>query len=100
MEGNIKFDVGSLSSSILSGKFSPYIYLKFGLYRTAMTGMSDLNAATLAGDDSCEFATWFYHVGKLAVNVMYAIQGEHRQGLVDAWHLTSGTNRFVIAAYP
>lgn len=95
--------VASLSASILAGKMSPYIYLKFGIDKdemmAKMIGMSDLWTATLAADNSCAFATWFYEVGKLAVNVMYAIKGERRDGLAGAWHPSSGTNRFVIADY-
>ena len=100
VDGNIKFDIASLSNSILSGKISPYIYLKFGLYKDEIIGSSDLKAATLAADNSCAFATWFYQIGRLAVNVTYAIKTERRQGLVGAWHPASGTNRFVIAEYP
>jgi hypothetical protein len=100
MEANLKFDVASLSNSILLGKINPHIYLKFGLYRDEMIGMSDLHATTLATDNSCAFATWFYQVGRLAVNVMYAIKGESREGLVGAWHPSSGTNRFVVADFP
>jgi hypothetical protein len=99
VEGNLNFNVASLSNSILTGQTSPYIYLKFGIYKAAMApGMSDVD--TLASDNSCAFATWFYQLGRVAVNVMYAIQGQRRQGLVGAWHPSSGSNRFQIAAFP
>lgn len=39
------------------------------------------------------FATWFYNVGDLAVNVMYALPGEQRQGLEVAWHPRMGAQR-------
>jgi hypothetical protein len=99
MEVNLKFDAASFSSSILTGKINPYIYLRFGVYEDEMVGMSDLKAATLTSDNSCAFATWFYCVGRLAVNVMYAIKGERREGLIGAWHPSFGTNRFMLADF-
>lgn len=100
VETNMKFDATSFSKSILTGRINPYVYLKFGLYDDEMVGMSDLKAATLTSDGSCAFATWFYCLGRLAVNVMYAIEGEQRQGLVGAWHPSSGSNRILIADFP
>jgi hypothetical protein len=99
MEANLKFDQTSLSSSILSAKPSPYIYLKFGTSKDGLIGMTDLYAATLATDNSCAFAVWCYSLGTLAVHVMYAVKGERRDGLVGAWDPSLGTGRLRIADF-
>lgn len=56
-----------------------------------MAGGSDVHVAMLG--DECAFATWLYAVGNLSVNLMYALPGERRQGLVDAWHPRLGCKR-------
>lgn len=99
IEANLKFDQASLSRSILTGKGSPYIYIKFGVSKTGMVGMSDLHAATLTPDSSCAFAAWIYSLGTLEIQVMYATKGEHRDGLIGAWHPSSGSNRFIVAEF-
>ena len=101
VEVGLKFDQAALAKSILTGKPNPYIYLKFGIGRSGLLlGMSDLKADTLASDDLLAFAVWIYSLDKLVVHVMYAISGETREGLVNAWHPKSGSNRFVLADFP
>ena len=56
-----------------------------------MAGASDIDTAQM--DGKVAFATWFYNVGDLAVNVMYALPGERRQGLEGAWHPRMGAQR-------
>lgn len=101
VESGLKFDQAALAHSILSGKVNPYIHLKFGISRTGLLlGMSDLSVATLASDNSLAFAVWIYSLESLVVHVMYAIGGERRDGLIDAWHPRAGSNRFTIADFP
>ena len=47
-------------------------------------GNTDVESANIGG--RCAFATWFYVIGEIAVNVMYAEPNEKRQGLINAWH--------------
>jgi hypothetical protein len=56
-----------------------------------MAGGSDIHTAR--SDGKVCFATWFYNVGDLSVNVMYALPGEHRQGLESAWHPRVGAKQ-------
>jgi hypothetical protein len=101
IEAGVKFDQAALANSILSEKPNSYIHLKFGISRAGLSiGMSDLNAATLASNGSLAFAVWVYSLEALVVHVMYAIAGERRDGLVNAWHPRSGSNRFVLADFP
>jgi len=103
IEGAIPIDVTAFATAILKEKAHPHVYLKFGRAFTldgkVMIGMSDLETATKTIDGSCVFATWFYSVHDLAVNVMFAADGEHREGLVGAWHPRFGTNRLVISDF-
>ena len=55
-----------------------------------MVDGSDVHTAQL--DGKVAFATWFYNVGDLAVNVMYALPGEQRQGLEVAWQPPHGSS--------
>lgn len=101
VEGGAKFEQAALAESILTGKPNPYIHLKFGVSSTGShVGPSDLKADTLASDNSVAFAVWVYALGALVIHVMYAIAGERREGLVNAWHPRLGSNRFVLADFP
>lgn len=64
---------------------------------TRIAGSSDVEVAML--DGICAFATWFYHIGNLWVNVMYAIDGERRDGLVHAWHPRFGCKRILMREF-
>lgn len=103
LEAAIPIDVATFSNAILNEKACPYVYLKFGrdplLNDNAMTGMSDIESDLRASDGSCAFATWFYFLDGLAVNVMFAADGEKREGLIDAWHPRFGTNKLVVADF-
>ena len=100
--GDIPIDISSFATAILERRHHPCVYLKFGLVPRVgdkpIAGMSDIEAA-LTPDGSCAFATWFYEVDNLAVNVMFAVDGEDRQGMVDAWHPQFGTNKLTISGF-
>lgn len=93
IEGGIPVDTASLANAIMSGQPHPFVYLAFG--RLAMpveiVGGSDVHAVHL--DGRVAYATWVYNVGDLAVNVIYALPGEQRQGLEVAWHPRMGAKR-------
>lgn len=90
VERVIPIDTASLAEAIKIGQPHPYLYLAFGhqAMPVKMVGGSDILTAQVDGKVS--FATWFYTVGDLAVNVMYALPGEQRQGLEVAWHPRMG----------
>jgi hypothetical protein len=90
-EGDIPVDLVSLGQSILLGHAHPNIYLRFGWMHlpVKMAGASDVQTAMLGG--VLAFATRFHNVGNLAINLIYAIPGEKRNGLVGAWHPYRGT---------
>ena len=93
VEGGIPIDTAPLAEAITSGQPHPHLYLAFGKLEMPlkMVGGSDIVAALV--DGKVAFATWFYNVGDLVVNVMYALPGEQRQGLAVAWHPRMGAQR-------
>jgi hypothetical protein len=50
-------------------------------------------------EGQCAFATWLYEVGNLWVNVIYAIEGEKREGLLNAWHPRFGHKSLTMATF-
>ncbi len=94
IEGNIPIDVTSFGKSIMQEKAHPNIYLKFGINQS-FTCITDIHTAEKISDGSCAFATWFYNVGNLSVNVMFAVEGEKRNGLVGAWHPKLGSHKII-----
>ena len=95
IEGKIPIELEPFANAILAGKAHANVYLAFGPTPHGgpekMAGGSDVHVAML--NDKCAFATWFYEVGNLSANIIYAIPGERRQGLVDAWHPYWGSKR-------
>jgi len=88
---DMTLDVKGFSDAILNDAPHPNVYLKFGVDKKGMTGSSDAWLSVPPAGGSSSFATWFYWVDKLAINVMFAKDGENRQGLVGAWHPRYGT---------
>ncbi len=102
VEGGIPIDIGPFARAILEGRSHPNLYLAFGSTPQydalpEMIGGSDVHVAML--EKQCAFATWFYEVGSLSVNVMYAIEGEKREGLAHAWHPRFGQKCLTMAAF-
>ena len=93
VEGEIPIDTAPLAKAIMSGQPHPHLYLAFGQLAmpVELVGGSDID--TLQIDGKVAVATWLYNVNDLAVNVMYALPGEQRQGLEVAWHPHMGSQR-------
>lgn len=102
VEGSIPIDIGPFSRAILDARPHPNLYLAFGPTikqpcEPVLAGGSDVHVAMLG--KQCAFATWFYEVGSLSVNVMYALDGEKRQGLIHAWHPRFGHERLFMKRF-
>jgi hypothetical protein len=100
---NIPIDVTGFANAIMQGKAHPCVYLKFGCGRTfagkPLVGMTDMWLAPPTPGGWSTFATWFYDIEIVGVNVMFAVPGERRQGLIRAWHPRQGTTRLTMADY-
>lgn len=99
-EAGMTKETEGCSAAIMGGKAHPDIYLKFAVADkdiATMASGSDLHLEKTVDGNELRFAAWIYHVGPVAVFVMFAATGEKRDGLVGAWHPRQGTNRLVLA---
>ncbi len=100
VEKQISLNVESLATAIKQGKAHPNVYLKFGI--PPMFGSQPLVGAQNADawldrlSGKVQFLSWIHSPGNVAVNVMYAVEGEKRDGLIGAWHPRMGTNKLLI----
>lgn len=99
VEGEIPIDLAPFAAALTEGRPHPHLYLAFGHLPLPVVaaGGSDVETAQLGG--RVAFASWLYHVGDLAVNVMYAQPGEQREGLKPAWHPRMGAKRLAFAHF-
>lgn len=91
VEGEIPIDIQAFSRSIMEGKAHPNLYIGFGWLPDMpflAAGGSNVHIVLVEGHVTC--ASWLYQIGDISVNVMYAIDGEERQGLDVAWHPRMG----------
>jgi len=95
VEGQIPIDTATFSKALLEVRPHPHVYLIFGnlTLPVVAAGGGDVDAAVDENTGQVAFATWLYHVGDLAVNVMYALPGEPWPGLDMAWHPRMGAKR-------
>ena len=89
VEHGIPIDVRPFAEAFLQRKSHSRVFIAIGpapfsVRGKKMAGLSEIETAQLGG--RCAYATWFYHVDNLAVNIMYAEPGEKRQGLGQSWH--------------
>lgn len=100
---DIPLDIASFADAIMNEKAHPCVYLKFGCGRMfagkPMTGMSDMWLTPAPPGGTSTFATWFYDVETVGINVMFAVAEERRQGLVGAWHPGHSTTKLTMADY-
>jgi hypothetical protein len=97
VEADISIDIQPFAAAILRNVAHSRIYLGFVRIDdtpVSMVGASDAVVAFL--DGKAAFSTWLYEVAGFAVRVMYAIEGERRQGLVNSWHPRFGCKRLHI----
>ena len=100
---NIPIDIKGFAAAIMKGKPHPDVYLKFGCGRLfngkPLLGMTDMWITPAPPGRLSTFATWFYDLEFVGINVLYAKPGEKREGLVGAWHPRKGGNSLTMADY-
>ena len=101
-ENSIPLDITKFAESILQQTPHPKVHLRFvtGLQdpRHKLVSRSVVQTASLP-DGRIAYATWFYVVDRIAVNVIYAEPMERRTALVQSWHPSSINKRVRIFAY-
>jgi hypothetical protein len=96
VEGKIAIDTKPFAAALIDGRAQSDVFLTFG--RMAMpvdlVGSTDVHA-DLREDGQVAFASWFYQVGELSVNVLYAPEDQRRTrpAVNGAWHPTRGCQR-------
>jgi hypothetical protein len=99
VQAGINFDQASLAKSLLTGKSNSCVYLKFRMSRTnTLVGMLDLLSDVSPGGDPCGLVVWIYSLGSLAIEIQYVNTSGRHISVPDAWHPSSGSNRFMITA--
>lgn len=97
-EHGIPMDLQVFANSILNEVAHPSVFLAFwsGLEKPNRkeVGRTHVQAVELNGQVA--FAAWLYIVDRVAVNVIYAVPGEHRKALVHAWHPSTVGKRIQI----
>lgn len=84
VEHKVPIDIEPFAEAILDQKPHPKVFLAFGSSSNMGTGLSNMETVNI--DGRCVYATWFYLVGPIAVNVMCAEPSEKRKGLINSWH--------------
>lgn len=102
VESNIPIDVAPFAKALTEGHPHPHIYLAFGYLPLAVAaaGGSDVDTYQLNGQVA--LASWLYHVGNLAVKVMYALPSEQYEGskrLKGAWHPRMGAEHLSFSRF-
>lgn len=88
VEHNVPIDISIFSDAIMKQKPHPLIHLaispspEIGLKKH----VSRTNLEMDFLDGKCMYACWFYIVGSVLVNVIYAEPTELRKGLIHAWN--------------
>lgn len=97
--GAVGIPLAPFADSILRGRAHPNVYLKFGCgIDEDVAAVSDMWTISLEGGDIV-YATWIYQVGRIWVSLIFAHDGEEREGLVGAWHPRQGTAKLTMADY-
>jgi hypothetical protein len=94
LEHKIPIEISPFRDAIMQEKPHEKIFLAFWSGKGLGTGHSNLDTANIAG--KCVYASWFYIIDSVAVNVMYAEPNEYRKGLVNSWNPRSITKRLRI----
>jgi hypothetical protein len=84
VECSVPIDICPFSEAILQLIPHPKVFIAFGSSLNMGTGLTDIETAKLNG--RCVYATWFYILEPIAVNVIYSEPSEKREGLIHAWH--------------
>ena len=100
---NMPIDITGFADAIMTGKAHPHVYLNLGCRRQfngrPLLGMTDMWIVPPRPGELSPFATWFYDLEFVGINVLYAMPGQKREGLVGAWHPRNGANSVTMSDY-
>ncbi len=102
IEGSLPIDLSGFSDAIMNDRAHPLVHLKFGVPSASdrvTAGKSDVWTAPTGADRQSRFVSWFYDLPHVWVLVMFAAPDERRDGLVGAWHPSSGQKAITMADF-
>ncbi len=103
VEYDVPIDIAPFADAIMQQKPHPKLFLAFGPVPDSKAEKSvsrtQIETVLLSGSGQCVYATQFYVVGPILVNIIYAEPTERRNGLRNAWHPTTISKRLRIGAY-
>lgn len=101
VEYKIPIPLASFRNAILRESAHPNVWISFGtgikIANHKHVGHSQIAAHSQHG--RIKFASWFYTVGDISANIIYAEPDQHRKGLTYAWHPNTVGKRIKMAAY-
>jgi hypothetical protein len=83
---DIPIDLGAFRRAIMERRAHPNVHLAFWAVSWGYRAAGHTPVETMQAYGRVAFATWFYEVGPIAVNVMFAEPGQRRRGLTGSWH--------------
>jgi hypothetical protein len=92
--GKLPIPIEPFSDAIMSGRWHEEVYLQFGK-GDGSVGILDAKPLTTSGGKLIYL--WFYRIGTVVVNVIYAQHGEYWENLDKTWHPKWGKSNFVVA---
>jgi hypothetical protein len=92
-EHNVPIDIAPFANALQNGTPHPNVYLAFdssvGVTRHKFAGITPIQAVNKNGVPV--FASWFYIVGNVAVDVIYSTEPQFMQVIRDFWHPQTST---------
>ena len=102
IEGFLPIDMAGFAKTIMNDRAHPLVHLKFGIPSSGTlvtAGRSDVWTLPPGADGRANFISWFYSLPHIWVLVMFAAPGERRDGLVGAWHPSTGGKTIKMADF-
>lgn len=97
--GDYTYDIDSLARPLRDRRASPNVYLKFGCGMAWHVGGSNLHTSIEERSRVLHSADWYYPLGGIVIQVIYAVPNYPHPALKGAWHPSQGTNRLVFSDF-
>lgn len=100
-EKTIPIEIDQFAKSILNGIPHPKVWIALctGLHHQSIKHVGYSDVEMLLVDGRVTYASWFYVVDKVAINITFAEPSEYRKGLVHAWCPSKIGKRIRVVGY-
>jgi hypothetical protein len=99
-EHSVPITIDDFSVCLLQGRAHPHVHLSFAALssRRLREQVAITPIHTAQANGTIVLASWFYIVGRLAVNVVFVVPGHRPHHQVHLWHPGDSTKRLFIDA--